>query len=65
MPLKLNMTLDNPRLTAMKNNLAFINSIKNEKTNHVVPGTKMDLGRPMIDRVLKVKSGCGGCGGAR
>jgi hypothetical protein len=66
MPAKLNMTLDNPRMTAMKNNLALLNSIKNEKqSNNIFPGKQMDLGKPMLDRVIKVRSGCGGCGGAR
>jgi hypothetical protein len=66
MPTKLNMVLENPKINAIKNNLAYLNSIKNAKQESVsLSRNKMDLSRPMLDRVQKVKSGCGGCGGAR
>lgn len=63
------MVIDNPKTVMSQNNVAYINYIRsrnvNVSSNKGVVGRKMDLSAPMLDRIVKARTGCGGCGGAK
>ncbi len=61
------MNIENPQITMARQNILYEQYLaaqeKAVKSNSVTSNLKkMDLSRPMIDRIVKARSGCGGCG---
>ena len=59
------MTLDNPKLNMERQNMQYSQYLANQQkpaNSSVFPSRRMDLTRPMIERVFKARQGCGGCG---
>jgi hypothetical protein len=66
---RLSMVIDNPKMVMAQNNIAYLNSLRSRNvstsSNKTIVGRKMDLSTPMLDRIVKARTGCGGCGGAK
>ena len=57
---RFSMTFDNPRQNAIRQSILYQ---QQQKQNQAVPiSRRIDLARPMIDRVYKAKPGCSACG---
>jgi hypothetical protein len=56
------MVFDNPGQNAIRQNILYNAQIQSQKAIPYTGSTKIDLARPMIDRVYKAKPGCSACG---
>ena len=54
------MTFDNPGQNAIRQNILYQQQQRVQQA--VPPSRRIDLARPMIDRVYKAKPGCSACG---
>jgi len=54
------MTFDNPAQNAIRQNMMY--QYQHQQQKAVAPSRRIDLARPMIDRVYKAKPGCSACG---
>ena len=65
---RFSMTFDNPGQTAIRQNIIYQAQLRAQaqaQTASIPTGNaskKIDLRRPMIDRVYKAKPGCSACG---
>jgi hypothetical protein len=57
---RFSMTFDNPAQNAIRQNILYQHQQQNQR--QAPPSRKIDLARPMIDRVYKAKPGCSACG---
>ena len=64
----LKMNIDDPRTTMTRQNIMYEQYLASQQksvnqNSSVTSGLKkMDLSRSMIDRIVKARPGCGGCG---
>jgi len=58
------MTFDNPAQNAIRQNMMYQYQQQKQQQQQkaVAPSRRIDLARPMIDRVYKAKPGCSACG---
>jgi hypothetical protein len=57
---RFSMTFDNPAQNAIRQNIMY--QYQQQQQKAVAPSRRIDLARPMIDRVYKAKPGCSACG---
>ena len=59
---RFSMVFDNPGQNAIRQNILYNAQMQSQKATPYTGSTKIDLARPMIDRVYKAKPGCSACG---
>ena len=59
---RFSMAFDNPGQNAIRQNILYNAQIQSQKATPYSGNRKIDLARPMIDRVYKAKPGCSACG---
>ena len=57
---RFSMTFDNPAQNEIRQNMMY--QYQQQQQKAVPPSRRIDLARPMIDRVYKAKPGCSACG---
>ena len=59
---RFSMAFDNPAQNAIRQNILYNAQTQSQKAIPYSGSKKIDLMRPMIDRVYKAKPGCSACG---
>ena len=59
---RFSMTFDNPAQNAIRQNIIYQYQQQLQQQKAVPPSKRIDLAKPMVERVYKAKPGCSACG---